>query len=266
LIIDDWPGVFAWFVYFAVEEESVCGAHPTTPTILKLWVVSVDYRDESDAAFQNVLSVCVEGYTPALREILPIKSATYFDQRARLFREAKRAIGARIVSHYLTDGDPILLDAGSSLSSVAEEIAAKGRRNPSGIHHTIFTHNLSAFLILAELSEVSAGLNLILAGGRYDVDLNAFLGQKTVLTYEDCYPRVVVMGISGLSANLGLFCRGNTEELPVKKAIFHKGAEARIIVADYSKIGTRDAHLSGEAHHLSDNVDRSILVTNKPPR
>jgi DeoR/GlpR family transcriptional regulator of sugar metabolism len=75
----------------------------------------------------------------------------------------------------------------------------------------------------------------------------------------------VLIGVSALSAEIGLFCHGSTEELAVKKAIFGKRARDRIIVADYTKIGSLDGFRFGEAQGLRANVSRCILVTDAPP-
>jgi DeoR/GlpR family transcriptional regulator of sugar metabolism len=67
-------------------------------------------------------------------------------------------------------------------------------------------------------------------------------------------------------AEIGLFCHGNTEELAVKKAIFGKRSRDRIIVCDYTKIGTLDGFRFGEAQSFRANVSRCILVTDVPPQ
>jgi len=189
---------------------------------------------------------------------------SYFQAREGLQQEGKLAVAKYIVNEFLHEGDSILLDAGTSLYPIAQEIAIKAKENPENTHFTIMTHNYKAFQILVDQVPREANLNIVLAGGRYDQDLNALFGPQTIMAYDNFFPRVVLIGISGMVADQGLFCHGNTEELAVKEIIFHKGARDRIIVADYSKLGIPDALCFGTSHNLKANVERCILVTNQP--
>ncbi len=194
----------------------------------------------------------------------PQANDSYFQARFQRHKKIKDAIAKCIVEDYLNEGDSILLDAGTSLYPIAEIIAQKAEIKPSHTHFTIMTHNFKAFEVLAKTVPREANLNIVLAGGRYDQDLNALFGNQTVTAYEDFFPRVVLIGVSGLVAEIGLFCHGNTEEQAVKKAIFSKRARDRIIVADHTKIGLLDGFRFGEAQGLRANVDRCVLVTNAP--
>jgi len=195
----------------------------------------------------------------------PVKEESYFQARDLEHKKAKLAIAKCIVDDYLNEGDSILLDAGSSLYPIAEIIAKKAQIDPGKTHFTIMTHNYRAFEVLVKSVPRGANLNIILAGGRYDQDLNALFGNQTVNAYEDFFPRVVLLGISGFVAEIGLFCHGNTEELAVKTAIFRKRAKDRIIVADYTKIGLLDGFRFGESQGLRASVNRCIVVTDTPP-
>lgn len=190
---------------------------------------------------------------------------TYFEAREQEHKDPKLEVAQCIVENYLNEGDSILLDAGSSLYPIAAIIAKKAQMEPARSHFTIMTHNYKAFQILVEEVPRDANLNIVLAGGRYDKDLNALFGNQAVTAYEDFFPRVVLLGISGLVAEIGLFCHGNTEELAVKKAIFTKRARDRIIVADHTKIGLLDGFRFGEPQGLRANVERCIVVTDQPP-
>lgn len=202
-------------------------------------------------------------------QTLPAQSSPedgYFQAREKQQKMEKMAIARVIVDNYLREGDSILLDAGTSLYPIAEIISEKAKSEPSKTHFTIMTHNYRAFEVLVKSVPRDANLNIVLAGGRYDQDLNALFGNQTVNAYEDFFPRVVLIGVSGLVAEIGLFCHGNTEELAVKKAIFGKRAQDRIIVADHKKIGSLDGFRFGETQALLANVNRCILVTDNPPK
>jgi DeoR/GlpR family transcriptional regulator of sugar metabolism len=193
------------------------------------------------------------------------KDASFFQARDQEHQYAKEAVAKCIVDNYLTEGDSILLDAGSSLYPIAQMIAKKAQSEPGRTHFTIMTHNYKAFEVLVKEVPREANLNIVLAGGRYDQDLNALFGNQTVNAYADFFPRIVLLGISAFKAEIGLFCHGNTEELAVKKAIFEKQARDRIIVADYTKIGQVDGFRYGESQGLLSKVNRCILVTDQPP-
>ena len=191
---------------------------------------------------------------------------SYFQARDSQHKEGKISVAKTIVDNYLNEGDSIILDAGTSLYPIAEIIAQKATSRPGHTHFTIMTHNYRAFDILVKTVPRDANLNIVLAGGRYDQDLNALFGNQTVNAYDDFFPRVVLIGVSGLVAEIGLFCHGNTEELAVKKAIFGKRARDRIIVCDYTKIGSLDGFRFGEAQSFRANVNSCILVTDVPPQ
>jgi len=190
---------------------------------------------------------------------------TYFRIRDSSLRSAKRSVALCIVENYLRDGDSILLDAGSSMYPIAESIAENTRAQPERCHFTIMTHNCAALEILTRLPSDS-NINVVSAGGRYDRDLNAFLGPQTVNAYADFFPRVVILGVSGVRAEVGLFCHGNTEEVGVKTFIFRKQVRDRIIVADHTKLGFQDGFRFGESNALRDGTQRCIVVTSSPPR
>ncbi len=195
----------------------------------------------------------------------PSTEDSYFQARDQQQKHGKVSVARMIVDNYLNEGDSILLDAGTSLYPIAEIIAQKAKSEPGHTHFTIMTHNYRAFEVLVKAVPRDANLNIVLAGGRYDQDLNALFGNQTVNAYDDFFPRVVLIGVSGLLAEIGLFCHGNTEELAVKKAIFGKRARDRIIVADFTKVGSLDGFRFGEAQGFRANVSRCILVTDAPP-
>ncbi|MBN2286940.1 MAG: DeoR/GlpR transcriptional regulator [Tissierellales bacterium] len=191
---------------------------------------------------------------------------TYFETREELRKQAKLKIAKKIVKDFLHEGDSILIDAGTSLYPIAQEIVNQAKENTERTHFTIITHNYSAFQTLVEDVPRDANLNIVLSGGRYDRDLNALFGPQTIMAYEYFFPKVVLIGISGMVADIGLFCHGNTEELAVKEVIFNKGARDRIIVADYTKLGIPDALRFGEAQNFKANVDNCIIVTDVPEK
>jgi DeoR/GlpR family transcriptional regulator of sugar metabolism len=188
---------------------------------------------------------------------------TYFEEREKRHMNEKKGIAEFIVENYLQEGDSILIDAGTSLYPVADEILMKANSTPWKTHFTIMTHNYKAFQILVQ-APVNSNLNVVLAGGRYDKDLNALFGPQTIMAYQEFFPRVVLIGVSGIVADIGLFCHGNTEEFAVKKEIYNKHCRMRIILADYTKMGVPDSLCFGRFGKSFEDKTQLILVTNKP--
>jgi DeoR/GlpR family transcriptional regulator of sugar metabolism len=197
------------------------------------------------------------------------QAKTYFEEKRRLLKEEKEAVAQYVIDNFLKEGDSILIDAGTSLFPIADKIAKKTNSSEEAddTHYTIMTHNYEAFNILAKEVNNEAHVNIVLAGGRYDKDLNALFGPQTIAAYDSFYPRIVLMGISGLVADIGLFCHGNTEELSVKEVIFKKSESARnrIIIADHTKLGLTDALCFGRSDRLRGTVN-CCLVTGEPTK
>ncbi|MFA6054488.1 MAG: hypothetical protein WC769_03845 [Thermodesulfovibrionales bacterium] len=159
----------------------------------------------------------------------------YFNAQSTRIEEAKQRIAKYAVTKYLVPGDSIVIDAGTSLWPIAEQLAKTGEYG-----YSVMTHNYMAFDKLKGRAK-EGGMNLFLAGGRYDDDLKAFFGDLTCKAYGSFGPRKVFIGVSGLSAGAGLRCRGNTEESQVKEIISKLPTQHRIIVADFTKFGNTDA-------------------------
>ena len=68
---------------------------------------------------------------------------SYFQARDQQHKDAKVAVASCIVENFLTEGDSILLDAGTSLYPIAEIIAQKAKSEPGLTHFTIMTQPVS---------------------------------------------------------------------------------------------------------------------------
>jgi len=191
-----------------------------------------------------------------------VSDKTFYEAKAEIQQEAKLAVALRAVI-FLAEGDALLIDAGTSLTPMAKIIRAMSADYFELCHHTIMTHNQDAFTELVE-SEPKARLNVFQTGGRYDRDLNASFGRQAERAYEEFDPKWVFIGQSGLDADRGLFCHGNTEELSLKQVIFSKPAFARVILSDYGKLGIPGGLRFGESNRLRDNVEHCILLTSDP--
>lgn len=221
-------------------------------------ILSEEDESMSQIMAKKSSNLTVDAVRPAV-----MMAKTYFQRREDYRKEAKFAVARYIVQKFLQEGDSILLDAGTSLYPIAEEIVAGARQSPEHSHFTIMTHNYKAFQILVDVP-TDANLNIVLAGGRYDKDLNALFGPQTTMAYSEFFPKVVLIGISAMNATQGLFCHGNTEELDVKKLIFKKPCGKRIIVADYTKLGTYDSLCFGRSEDMLTNTESCIVIIDTP--
>lgn len=206
-----------------------------------------------------------QGEAEKLSDESTSSTKSYFNIQDEKRNRAKRLVANYIVKEFLHEGDSILLDAGTSLYPLAECIVRMAEDEPEHTHFTVMTHNYRAFEILVTAPR-KANLNIILAGGRYDQDLVALFGVQTTSNYATFFPRAVVIGISGLVADIGLFCHGNTEEIQLKEDIFSKACLRRIIVADYTKLGVMDSFRFGKATDMRAGAEECIVVTDKPEK
>ncbi len=188
--------------------------------------------------------------------------STFYKEKLKILPYAKYAIALR-ATLMLEEGDSLLIDAGTSLTPIAKIIESMTNKYSEYTHFTIMTHNREAFESLID-ANVEARLNIFQTGGRYDKDLDASFGHQAKNAYENYHPKWVFIGQSGIDADMGLFCHGNTEELSLKNVIFCKPAFCRVIISDFTKLGIPGGLLFGSSDKLTDNVDHCILLTNEP--
>jgi len=189
-------------------------------------------------------------------------NSTFYFEKQRLNKIAKLAVAFR-AALFLQEGDSLLIDAGTSLTPIAKILRAMAKEYSKYTHYTIMTHNRAAFDSLIDAPS-DAKFNLFQTGGRYDSDLNASFGHQAEGAYEDYHPKWVFIGQSGINADRGPFCHGNTEELSLKMIIFSKPAYCRVIVSDYTKLGIPGGLCFGSSDRLTDNVEHCVLLTNDP--
>jgi len=202
----------------------------------------------------------------------------YIQTKMSAQNESKRAIANLIAAKYVKDFDAVLLDAGSTAEMVAEEIFSKRR------FLSVLTNNMGAYAaytraravaqLEADTDEESLkeegargalnGNELLITGGRYVDTYEALLGEGAISAMETFTPNITIIGISGLRCQEGVFCHG-AEESAVKKLLWKKQTDIRLIVADWTKIGKRDAHIFGIVEQLGSHVKQAVLVTSNPP-
>jgi DeoR/GlpR family transcriptional regulator of sugar metabolism len=182
----------------------------------------------------------------------------------------KRKIAAHIAEHYVKDFDAVLLDAGSTAEMVAEELFARRQ------FLSLLTNNMGAYAAYTRAREIAAeedsedfppnhGNELLITGGRYVDVYESLLGEGALSSIKDFHPNVIVIGTSGLRCEEGVFCHGS-EESAVKKLLWTKPTDIRLIATDWTKVGKRDAHSFGPVEQLSLKAKRAVIVTCQPPK
>jgi len=211
--------------------------------------------------------------TDILSEALSIlPRGEYITVKMQLETEAKRRIASKAVT-YVKNFDAVLLDAGSTVGLVAEELFKQKK------FLSVLTNNMAVYAAyLRAVNGAENGSNekklpdqgneLLITGGRYVDVYESLLGEGALNSIKGFTPNVVIMGTSGLKCDEdgGIYCHGS-EETAVKTLLWTKQTDTRLIVTDWTKICKRDASAFGVITDLKRYADKkAVIVTNKPSR
>jgi DeoR/GlpR family transcriptional regulator of sugar metabolism len=194
----------------------------------------------------------------------------YIRRRMVSEHDVKRQIAIHIANKHVKDFDAVLLDAGSTAEMIAEELFAQRQ------FLSLLTNNMGAYAAYTRAREIAVedssenvppnhGNELLVTGGRYVDIYESLLGEGALSSIRDFHPNVIVIGTSGLRCEEGVFCHGS-EEAAVKKLLWTKPTDIRLIATDWTKVGKRDAHSFGPVEQLSLNAKQAIIVTCEPPK
>lgn len=169
------------------------------------------------------------------------KTLTYSLREKKNVEEKKEV--ARLAINLIEEGDTIALNASTTNLEIARLIKEKVS------HLTVITNSL---MIANELAETT-GINLILAGGMYNKNEFAFLGEVTAKFFQNFSVDKAFICVGGVSLKKGLTDYLIDEILVEKKMI--DIAERIYILADSTKIE------SNSLIKLSDLQDNMVIVT-----
>lgn len=159
--------------------------------------------------------------------------------------EAKRRI-AHLAARQIEDGEPIMLDTGSTTIYVARELAT--RRNLVSV-----TNSTEAARVLA----AAPGAQVYLAGGNLRADDGAVFGPEANAFVGRYIARSAILSIGGIDPDHGLL-NYDVREAEFAQAVIDR-VNRVIVVADHTKFGRRGfARVCG-----IERVD--LLVTDLPP-
>ena len=169
---------------------------------------------------------------------IPFRMGSCFSEKTRI---------AQAAAGYVSPGDTILLEAGSTVSVLAEKI--KGLR---GL--TVITPNL----FVARLFR-GTGVRVIVLGGFYQEASESVVGPVTKAALKDLSFSKCFLGVTGFTRSSG-FTLNDSLRAEVTQAILAKGA-ASFVLADSSKFGA--LHLAPISTDLS-NVHTLITDAGIP--
>ncbi|MHB6985528.1 DeoR/GlpR family DNA-binding transcription regulator [Klebsiella michiganensis] len=147
-------------------------------------------------------------------------SAMNRQNRNTLLPDTKKRLG-KMVAEKIPGGSTLFLDAGSTVLAVATQI-----QGPI----TVITPSLD----IAQHFSTRADIQLILLGGKWDMQQRLFAGSATVSLLERYRADIAVLGTCALHADLGLSA-SQEADAEVKRAMLAASAE-HWLVADHMKL------------------------------
>ncbi|HDX8782135.1 TPA: DeoR/GlpR transcriptional regulator [Klebsiella michiganensis] len=147
-------------------------------------------------------------------------SAMNRQNRNTLPPDTKKRLG-KMVAEKIPGGSTLFLDAGSTVLAVATQI-----QGPM----TVITPSLD----IAQHFSTRADIQLILLGGKWDMQQRLFAGSATVSLLERYRADIAVLGTCALHADLGLSA-SQEADAEVKRAMLAASAE-HWLVADHMKL------------------------------
>lgn len=147
-------------------------------------------------------------------------SAMNRQNRNTLLPDTKKRLG-KMVAEKIPGGSTLFLDAGSTVLAVATQI-----QGPM----TVITPSLD----IAQHFSTRADIQLILLGGKWDMQQRLFAGSATVSLLERYRADIAVLSTCALHADLGLSA-SQEADAEVKRAMLAASAE-HWLVADHMKL------------------------------
>ena len=158
----------------------------------------------------------------------------------------KKAVIGKKASHYIDNGDTIILDSGSTTTEIAKHLS--GKKNL-----TVITNALNIALILG----AEPGIEVIVTGGEFKPPTLSLTGQKAADFFEDLHVDKLFLATAGISLRSGLTYPG-LSDIVVKKAMID-ASDLKYLVADSTKIG-KNSFASLGALSLIDYIITDAMI------
>lgn len=179
--------------------------------------------------------------------VLPVLSTegqdTPYSIRKSRHHEQKVAIG-RYAASLIADGDSVILDNGSTVYELAEQLTAKKNL-------TVITNDLQIAMLLSQYPSI----NLNVTGGVVVGNSYTLVGPDTTQKFSEVFADWAFLGAEGVHPEAGI-TNVNAIELPTKTAIL-KAARTRVVLADSSKLGYR------ALSHVCSIAEIDLIITDK---
>lgn len=140
--------------------------------------------------------------------------------RNALLADTKQRLG-KMVAEKIPSGSTLFLDAGSTILAVATQITGP---------MTVITHSLD----IAQHFSDRPDIQLILLGGKWDMQQRLFAGHATLSLLERYRADIAILGACALHGELGLSA-SQEADAQVKRAMLAASAE-HWLVADHMKL------------------------------
>lgn len=160
----------------------------------------------------------------AVNEGSPLYAA--FDQRTQAHRREKQIV-AWEAANYITDGQAIVLDSGTTALELAKVLKMK-----KFCSLTVVTNSFS---IANELADAE-GITLVMTGGVYRPEERALTSDLATLIFSKINIDILFLTTCGVSVERGVTYQRIDEVMVQKKMM--EASEKTIIIADSSKIGS----------------------------
>lgn len=149
-------------------------------------------------------------------------------ERERLARAEKDAI-AREAASLVSDGDTVILDAGTTCAALARQLAAR-----AGL--TVVTSSLP----VAEAFMSADDVGVVLLGGALRRHSRGTVGPLAESTLRDITARVTFLGADGVVAGRGI-CEASASQISLKRLMAEQATEVAVL-ADATKLGVAPSH------------------------
>ena len=184
------------------------------------------YRDlkvlEGDSKLRFVRGGAVRGQTDPSEPI--------YSSKRRVHKKQKELIAAYAAKHFISSGDFVILEAGTTASLMVKHLRHK--------HLTVMTNGLET---VNEAASLLPELTVMCSGGILRDVSHTFVGPQAEQFFRELRCKTLFLGASGLTIEHGI-TDPNPLEIQVKRAMA-ESVDQVVLLLDSSKFGLRSTSL-----------------------
>jgi DeoR/GlpR family transcriptional regulator of sugar metabolism len=189
-------------------------------------------RADRGREIQDLLAAHGEVRVEELGRMLNVTASTIRRDLAKLTREgnvARTYGGAVIASAQIRTGESAILDAGTTVGSLAHHLRGRDRI-------TVITNSITSINELADADDIE----VISLGGKLRHSSQSFVGPLADLTLGRVTADRAFLGADGLHAAHGI-CEASPDQTRTKELIMERARDVYVL-ADSSKLGQQPFH------------------------